>query len=95
MAQVDPFVVPIPKKLLEDPETRHFFEYFVRWAHDMAEYVGVDDDTIGNVSSESNRKADTLLTAVLDRVSLGYPLTSDTDGFTVDSTILYADMDES
>lgn len=33
--RVDPFVAPIPKKIQEDPELRPFFEYFIRWAHDI------------------------------------------------------------
>ena len=33
--KVDPFVAPIPLKILRDNELRPFFEYLVRWAHDI------------------------------------------------------------
>lgn len=44
--KVDPFIAPIPRKLREDPETRGFFEYFVRWAHDIWIRTGGSVDTI-------------------------------------------------
>jgi hypothetical protein len=48
MAEVDPFMVQIPPKLMEDKETREFFEYFVRWAHDMWVRSGAGDDAVAN-----------------------------------------------
>lgn len=33
--KVDPFIAPIPEKILKDPQLRPFFEYLVRWAHDI------------------------------------------------------------
>ncbi len=50
MADVDPFMVQIPPKLMEDKETREFFEYFVRWAHDMWIRSGAGDDAVANES---------------------------------------------
>ena len=46
MAKVDPFLHPIPRELLKDAETRGFFEYFVRWAHDIWVRTGGGDDSI-------------------------------------------------
>ena len=93
--KVDPFVYPIPPELLKDKETRVFFEYLVRWSHDMWVRSGAGSDDLSFVSSDSNRKADTLLYAVLDKVSLGDDLTADTTGFTADNTNFTADMTES
>ena len=46
--KVDPFVFPIPKELLKDKSTREFFEYLVRWAHDMWVRSGAGDDAISS-----------------------------------------------
>ena len=45
---VDPFIHPIPKKILSDPDLRPFFEYFVRWAHDMWRRTGGGDDEVSD-----------------------------------------------
>lgn len=46
--QVDPFVYPIPKKFLSDPELRPYFEYFHRWAHDMWKRTGGSSDDVAD-----------------------------------------------
>jgi len=46
--QVDPFVYPIPKKFLNDPELRPYFEYFHRWAHDMWKRTGGSSDDVAD-----------------------------------------------
>ncbi len=92
---VDPRVEQIPRELLEKEDLRNYFENLERFLHDVYVKIGAGSDPIAVTESDANRKADTLLYAVLDKVSLGDPLTSDTTGFTVDSTILFADMDES
>ena len=93
--KVDPFVIPIPRSLNQDPETRRYFEYLNRWAHDMWVRSGAATDAVSVIGSESNRKADTLLYSVLDKVQLGDLLTSDTTAFTVDSTKLFSDQEYS
>ena len=93
--RVDPFVIPIPSSLTKDPESRKFFEYLNRFNHDMWVRSGAGDDKLSVVGSDSNRKADTLLYSVLDKVSLGDNLTADTTGFTADNTNFTADMAES
>jgi hypothetical protein len=93
--KVDPFVIPIPPSLNKDPETRKYFEYLNRWAHDMWIRSGGGTDAVSVIGSESNRKADTLLYSVLDKVQLGDLLTSDTTAFTVDSTKLFSDQEYS
>lgn len=93
--KVDPFVIPIPTSLNQDPETRKYFEYFNRWAHDMWIRSGGGTDTLANASSETNRKADTLLYSVLDKVSLGDSLTTDDTSLTADNINFTADMAES
>lgn len=52
MARVDPFVIPIPPELLKDPQTREFFEYFVRWAYDIWIRTGGGDDAVENANIE-------------------------------------------
>lgn len=51
MAAVDPFIHPIPRKIQSDPELRPFFEYFVRWAHDMWKRSGGGDDLISDADT--------------------------------------------
>lgn len=46
MARVDPFLHPIPRELLKNPETRAFFEYLVRFLHDIWKRTGGGNDLI-------------------------------------------------
>ena len=50
MAQVDPFLLPIPKALLRDAETRAYFEYMSRFLHDLWVRSGAGDDFISDQS---------------------------------------------
>ena len=43
---VDPFLHPIPTELRQNRETEAFFEYFVRWAHDIWRRTGGGDDAV-------------------------------------------------
>jgi hypothetical protein len=45
---VDPFIHPIPRKLQADPELRPFFEYFVKWAHQMWKRTGGGEDSVAD-----------------------------------------------
>jgi len=93
--RVDPRIEQIPKELLDNPNTREYFENLERFLHDVYVKLGAGSDPISANESDSNRKADTLLYAVLDKVSLGDPVTIDTTGFTVDTTNQYTDLTES
>lgn len=35
MARVDPFLSPLPKKIIQDPELRPFYEFLLRFLHDI------------------------------------------------------------
>lgn len=48
MTNVDPFLHPIPQSLKEDSETRQFFEYFVKWAHDIWLRTGGSEDSVSD-----------------------------------------------
>lgn len=48
MAKVDPFLHRIPPALTQDKQTRDFFEYFVRWAHDIWQRTGGGSDAISD-----------------------------------------------
>ena len=48
MAKVDPFLHPIPPALTQDKQTRDFFEYFVRWAHDIWQRTGGGSDAVSD-----------------------------------------------
>lgn len=52
--KVDPFLHPIPSELSKNKETRAFFEYFVRWAHDIWLRTGGGDDEIANTSTRES-----------------------------------------
>lgn len=94
MANVDPFVIQWPGKWLQDPEIAPAILYLNRFLHDSWVKSGGADDVLAVVSSDANRKADTLLYAVLDKLSLGDDLTTDTTGFTTDNTNFTTDMTE-
>ena len=49
--KVDPFVIPIPASLNKDPETRKYFEYLNRWAHDMWVRSGSGTDLIAETQT--------------------------------------------
>ena len=59
MAKVDPFVAPIPRKFLNDPELRPFFEYLNRFLHDLFIRTGGGDDAIEAVQEVAAAEADT------------------------------------
>lgn len=44
--KVDPFLHPIPAKLLNDPETQGFFTYLSRWCNQIWNRTGAGTDTI-------------------------------------------------
>lgn len=53
--KVDPFIINIPEKFREDREISFFFDYFVRWAHDITIRTDdVDAPRIVNVTSTSS-----------------------------------------
>jgi hypothetical protein len=93
--KVDPFVIPIPSVFNKDPEIRKYFEYLNRFNHDMWVRSGAGVDSISLIVSDNNRKADTLLYSVLDKVSLGDDLTADDTSLTADNINFTADMTES
>ena len=93
--RVDPPVEQVPSELLENQDMRIYFEELQRWRHDVYVKLGAGSDPVAATESDANRKADTLLYAVLDKVSLGDPVTIDTTGFTIDTTNQYTDLTES
>ncbi len=93
--EVDPRLGQIPEALQKDPIVRRYFEDLERFWHDMWVKVGAGTDPISLLENDNNRKSDTLLIALLDKVSLGDPLTADTTGFSADNTNFTADMTES
>lgn len=52
--KVDPFIHPIPKSLLNNPDTRSFFEYLTRWCHDMWRRTGGGDDLIADTGTRES-----------------------------------------
>ena len=52
VTQVDPFIIPIPRSLLSNPETRHYFEYLNRFLHDLWLRTGGGDDSIASSDVE-------------------------------------------
>ena len=93
LANVDPFVIPVPPKLLEDPELRPFFEYLNRFLHDLFVRSGGGEDLVEN-SQVFNKKTLAGIININQKIGSGDFLTSDETGFTVDSDKLSVDMDE-
>ncbi len=93
MANVDPFVAQIPRKFLEDPELRPFFEYLNRFLHDMFIRTGGGEDVIEN-SQVFNKKSLAGITDLDQRIGSGDFLTWDETGFSWDQDNLTIDQDE-
>lgn len=51
---VDPFVIPIPQKILNDPELAPTFQYLWRFLYDMWQRTGGSVDLVQNVTYELN-----------------------------------------
>lgn len=94
MSNIDPRVDQIPKELQDTFDKRVYFEELERFLHDVWQNLQ-GGSAIPSISSEVNRKADTLLYSILDKVSLGDPVTVDTTGFTADNDNFTCDMTES
>lgn len=45
---VDPFVIPIPRKFSNDPELKPYFNYLHKFLHDIRNRTGGGDDAISN-----------------------------------------------
>lgn len=91
MAEVDPFLQPIPQKFASEKELRNYFEYLNRFLHDIWVRTGAGNDAVDRLS-EGSTKQDVFLPLILNKVELGDPVTVDDTGFTADSTVLYADI---
>lgn len=46
VTRVDPFLIPIPRKILEDRESRVYFEYLNRFLHDLWTRTGGGNDDV-------------------------------------------------
>ena len=51
---VDPFLIPIPKELLKDRQTRHYFEYLNRFLHDLWQRTGAGTDLVDESITEND-----------------------------------------
>ena len=94
MPSIDPRLDQIPKELQDTFDKRIYFEELERFLFQVWDNLNAGT-SIPSLSSDSNRKADTLLYAVLDKVSLGDTVTIDTTGFTIDTTNQFTDTTES
>jgi hypothetical protein len=54
MAQVDPFLVPVPKKLANDPELAPYFNYLNKFLHDLFLRTGGGEDIIDADKTTTN-----------------------------------------
>ena len=54
MANVDPFLVPLPSKLGRDPELGPFFGYMLRFLHDMWQRTGAGTDLVGGAATAAD-----------------------------------------
>lgn len=49
---VDPFVIPIPQKLLNDPELGPTFQYLWRFLYDLWSRTGAGDDYVSDLTDD-------------------------------------------
>lgn len=54
MAEVDPFIQPIPVQFQGDRELRAYYEYLHRFLHDIWVRTGGGDDAIENIQEEES-----------------------------------------
>lgn len=53
MAQVDPFVIPLPRKLAQDPEIAPYFTYLQKFLHDLWQRTGAGTDLVGDAVTDA------------------------------------------
>ncbi len=74
VTKVDPFLIPIPRGLLANPETREYFEYLNRFLHDLWVRTGGGEDAISENETDTDsivgeiRKNSALNNRLLKRV---------------------------
>jgi hypothetical protein len=54
MAQVDPFIIPLPKKLAADPEVGPYFVYQGKFLHDLWKRTGAGADLVGDAVTDAD-----------------------------------------
>lgn len=59
--KVDPFLIPIPNKFLEDPEIRQYMEYKDRVIHDLYQRTGGADDSVSELQGINTFETSTIL----------------------------------
>lgn len=92
LADVDPFVIKWPKQWTSDPEIGPVIHYLNRFLHDLWVRTGAGDDVIESAAAAS--VLGPLLANLHDiqtQIGSGDFLTVDTTGFTVDTTLIFAD----
>lgn len=96
--RVDPFLIPIPRKILEDRESRVYFEYLNRFLHDLwARTGGGNDDVaesqIGELYEPGIQvsNADELIEDLEIDAEMFYRQDFDLDGIKLDVIIVTAD----
>lgn len=91
MANVDPFVVKWPKKWTEDREIGPVIHYLNRFLHDIWRRSGGAFDSVDDPDITSSLSQ---LHDIRTQIGSGDLLTVDTTGFTVDTTLQFADQVE-
>jgi len=81
-----------PKEFQDNPDTRKFFENLSFWLFKLWKRTGGGTDLI--LESSDPVLTIALIAEINERLGSGQFLTSDTDSFSVDSTILFADQTE-
>lgn len=91
---VDPLKLVIPDKFLNDPQTRFFFQNWLKITSDLRKRTGGDTDKVDQKENDAVSNTSAQLFNLIERIGSGDPLTSDETGFTVDSIKLTVDMTE-
>lgn len=65
MTTVDPFIIPVPRKIAQDPELAPFFNYLIRFCHDLWLRTGGANDNIDDLEGINTFET----SAVLSRLS--------------------------
>ena len=92
MARVDPFVIRIPLKLINDPELSAYFNYLDRFLHDIWVRTGAGTDSVSESLSGFTTTLNSEIFDIRQQIGSGIPVTIDTTGFTVDTTEQTTDL---
>ena len=90
MSKLDLFIASVPKELTNAPENRRFFDYLIKYLHDL----GVRTGGFGDVADLTPQNLSAKLIDMQQAQGSGQFMTWDDNGFTWDTDAFSWDTEE-